>query len=284
MFSKKILMIVGMVVLITVNIIFLSVYSKHRYPDSGPGRIAISLTAPFQEVVTHSIRLVKGIWSHYFFLVSVAKENENLKKSLRHISEKNKQLHEIELSNSRLRKLLNFKKTMTEQILAAEVIGRDPSPWFKAIVIDKGKSDGLEKGLPVVIPEGIAGQIVNVSHHYSKVLLLIDQNSAVDALVHRTRARGVVKGMSDGQCIFKYALRKHDIRVGDALVASGLDGVFPKGLPIGQVSEVIKHKSGIFQEVTVTPYVDFEKLEEVLVLLNPPQGRQAELRSGVRDQ
>jgi len=277
-------MIVGMVVLIVANIIFLSVYSRHRYPDSALGRIAISLVAPFQEVVTHSIRFVKSIWNHYFFLVSVAKENENLKKSLRHISEKNKQLNEIELSNTRLRNLLSFQKTMTDRILAAEVIGKDPSPWFKTIIIDKGKSDGLEKGLPVVIPEGIAGQIVDVSYHYSKVLLIIDQNNAVDALAQRTRARGIIKGRSNGQCIFKYALRKHDIRVGDTLVSSGLDGVFPKGLRIGQVSGVIRRNSGIFQEVIVTPYVDFEKLEEVLVILNPPQRRRAKLRSGGSDQ
>lgn len=284
MSSKKMVMIVGLIILVTVNIIFLSVCSKHRYHDSAFGRVTISFIAPFQKVVTQAIHFVQSIWSHYFFLVSVAQENQKLKETLRHIREKNKQVKEIELSNARLRNLLNFQKTMTDPILAAEVIGKDPSPWFKTIIIDKGESDGLEKGLPVIIPEGIAGQIIEVSGHYSKVLLLIDQNNAVDALVQRTRARGIIKGGSNGQCIFKYALRKYDIRVGDTLVSSGLDGVFPKGLRIGQVSGIVKRNSGIFQEVTVTPYVDFEKLEEVLVILNRPHRQRSQLGLDVSNQ
>ena len=155
-------------------------------------------------------------------------------------------------------KELKFKKNIDERVLAAEVIAKDPSPWFKTVLIDKGNHDGVEKGMAVVIPEGIAGQTTEVSAHYSKVLLIIDHNSAVDALVQRDRARGIIKGGSAGQCLFKYVLRKHDVVVDDIVVSSGLDGVFPKGLPVGYVSGVIKPKSGIFQEVTVTPYVDFE--------------------------
>ncbi|MBW2365959.1 MAG: rod shape-determining protein MreC [Deltaproteobacteria bacterium] len=131
-------------------------------------------------------------------------------------------------------------------------------------------SDGLKKGLPVIIPEGIAGHITEVTSHYAKVLLIFDQNSAVDAFVQRTRARGIVKGETTGRCVLKYVLQKHDIRVGDTVVSSGWDGVFPKGLRIGYVSKVVKRTSGIFQEIKVTPYVDFDNLEEVLVILNPP--------------
>ena len=112
-------MIVGMIVLIIVNFIALSVTSS-RYPSFGSGRIAISFIAPFQEAVTHSIRFARGIWSHYFFLVSAAKENDDLKKLLSRAIEKNNRLREIELSNSRLRSLLNFQKTMTSSILAAD--------------------------------------------------------------------------------------------------------------------------------------------------------------------
>ena len=95
--------------------------------------------------------------------------------------------------------------------------------------------------------------------------------SAVDAMVQRSRARGVIKGESTGQCRFDYVLRKHDVKVGDTVVASGLDGVYPKGLRLGSVSELVKRDAEIFLEITVAPYVDFEKLEEVLVILNPQQ-------------
>ena len=269
MFSKKMVMIIGVIVLIAVNIILLSVFNRRYISYYRPGRIGISLIAPFQRASTSSIRFVRDIWRHYFFIVNAAKENDNYQKALNKAFENNIQLKEFKLSNSRLRNLLNFEKTITDRILSAEVIGKDPSPWFKTVLIDKGKNDGVETGMAVVVPKGIAGQVTDVSANYSKVLLIIDHNSAVDALVQNDRARGIIKGGSAEQCLFKYVLRKHDIEIGDIVVSSGLDGVFPKGLAVGYVSTVIKPKSGIFQEVTVTPYVDFEKLEEVLIVLNP---------------
>jgi rod shape-determining protein MreC len=183
--------------------------------------------------------------------------------------EKSNETHEIELANKRLRNLLNFQKTPTNPVVAAEVIGKDPSGWFKTVIIDKGRSDGLQKGLPVVLPTGIAGQVIEVSGHYAKVMLIIDRNSAVDALVQRSRARGIIKGASADKCRFEYVLRKHDVQIGDIVIASGLDGVYPKGLRIGRVSDLGERSSDIFYEITVTPFVDYEKLEEVLVILHP---------------
>ena len=269
MFSKKMVMIVGVIVLIAVNIILLSVFNRRYISYYRPGRIATSLIAPFQKASTNSIRFVRDVWRHYFIMVNVAKENDIYKKALNKAFENNIQLKELKLSNSRLRDLLNFEKTITDRVLSAEVIGKDPSPWFKTVLIDKGKNDGVETGMAVVVPKGIAGQVTDVSANYSKVLLIIDHNSAVDALAQNDRARGIIKGGMAGQCLFKYVLRKHDIEIGDIVISSGLDGVFPKGLAVGDVSAVFKPKSGIFQEVTVTPYVDFEKLEEVLIVLNP---------------
>lgn len=269
MFSKKMVMIIGMIVLIAVNIILLSVFNRRYISYYKPGRIAISLIAPFQKASTSSIRFVRDIWRHYFIMVNVAKENDNYQKALNKAFEDNIQLKELKLSNSRLRNLLNFEKTITDRVLSAEVIGKDPSPWFKTVLIDKGKNNGVETGMAVVVPKGIAGQVTDVSANYSKVLLIIDHNSAVDALAQNDRARGIIKGGMAGQCLFKYVLRKHDIEIGDIVISSGLDGVFPKGLAVGYVSAVLKPKSGIFQEVTVIPYVDFEKLEEVLIVLNP---------------
>ena len=269
MFSKKTLVIVGIIVLIAINITILFISSKRRYPSYEPGRITLFLVAPFQEIFSRSMRFARDIWYHYFFLVAVAKENEQLRRELNIVIEKNQKLVEIELSNERLRNLLNFQQNVTDRVLAAEVIGKDPSPWFKTIIIDKGRLDGIEKGLPVVIRQGIVGQVIEVSSHHSKVLLMIDTNSAVDALVQRTRYRGLIKGVLGGKCLFKYVLRKHEVRVGDSVISSGLDGVYPKGLHIGKVSEVIRRNAGIFQEVTVIPYVDFDKVEEVLVIMNP---------------
>ena len=129
MFSKKMVLIVGGIVLITVNVILLSITSKSQ-STFGLGRVGLSFVAPFQELITRSVRFTRGIWGHYFFLVSVAHENETLKKALNQSIEKNNEWHEIELANARLRNLLNFQKAPTNRVVAAEVIGKDPSGWL----------------------------------------------------------------------------------------------------------------------------------------------------------
>ena len=182
--------------------------------------------------------------------------------------EKNNSLKEIELSHSRIRDLLEFKSSLKRQVVAAEVVGKDPSPWFKTVIINKGDKAGVKKGMPVLTPEGIAGLVTDVSNVYAKVLLIIDQNCSVGALGQNTRARGITKGEPSGKLRFEYVLRRHDIKQGDIVISSGLDGVFPKGIRIGYVHEVKKPNSGVFQEVAITPFVDFEKLEEVLVVLD----------------
>ncbi|MBL0699396.1 MAG: rod shape-determining protein MreC [Desulfosarcina sp.] len=266
MFSKKTVVIIGLIIMIVANIVALSITS--RYPSHEYGRLSIFIMAPFQDAISNSLKFLESIWDNYFNLISVAKENKMLKKELSNAIERNNFCYEAELSNIRLRHLLNFKKTLTDEVIAAEVIGKDPSAWFQTIIIDKGNADGILRGLPVVVPDGIAGQVTDVAAHYSKVLLITDGNSSVDTLVQRTRARGLLQGARSGLCILKYALRKEDVISRDTVVTSGLDGVFPKGLRIGYVSKVIKRNSGLFQEVDVTPYVDFEKLEEVMVILN----------------
>ncbi|MFC1876733.1 rod shape-determining protein MreC [Thermodesulfobacteriota bacterium] len=271
MFSKKMIMIVGAIVLIAVNIIILSVNSQDRTPSTRTGQVALFFISPFQEFASNSIHFAQNIWRNYFDLVDVSQKNDSLIKALKAANEKNNSLREFELSHSRLQGLLEFKPDLKRQVAAAAVVGKDPSPWLKTVVIDKGKDEGVQRGMPVVTPDGIAGLVIDASTGYAKVLLITDQNSAVDALTQSSRARGIVKGESSSKLRLDYVLRRHDIVEGDIIISSGLDGVFPKGIRIGYVHEVIKPNSGIFQEVTVTPYVDFEKLEEVLVIVDSPE-------------
>ncbi len=270
MFSKKTLIVVAVAILIVVNVLVLSISGNRRFSLTGPGGVMISIFGPFQEIASRSIWLIKDIWRHYFYLVSLARSYGALEKDLGEAQERNTRFTEIERANTRLRDLLDFQKQRPNQYLPAEIIGKDPSPWFKSVVIDKGSAEGVRKGLPVVISKGIVGMVTETWFHYSKVLLIIDQNSAVDALVQQSRARGMVRGKSADRCRLDYVLRKHEIAVGDTVISSGLDGVFPKGLRIGEVSEVIPADSGIFQEVIITPFVDFHRMEEVLVVIPPP--------------
>jgi rod shape-determining protein MreC len=268
MFSRKTVMVAGVIALIAINIIALSVASD-KYPFLGIGRLTFSIVSPIQAGVTGTIRFLERQWERYFFLVSVSAENEKLIKELGAAKERLNHYQETLLANRRLQNLLEFRSEVAGYEVAAQVIGRGTSPWFQSVFIDKGRNAGLEKGMPVVVSEGVVGQIVGVAPGYARVMLIIDQNSGLDALVQRTRARGIVQGKSDGQCLFKYVLRKEDVRVGDTVISSGLDHVFPKGVRVGRISGVVKRNSGIFQEVTLVPYVDFEKLEEVLVLMVP---------------
>ena len=266
MFSKRMLLVAAVIVLVAVNVILLTITGKHTQAPAGFGRGVIAVVSPFQEQITAFLQSIKNVWNHYFFLVSVAEENQRLNKALAQSLQKINQCSETELANDRLRHLLGFEKEIPRPMIPAQVVGRDPSPWSKTVTIDKGKQDGVHQGAPVVVPEGIVGIVVEASAHYAKVLLLIDPNSAVDALVQQTRARGIVKGGGDDFCVFDYVLRKHSISVGDTVVSSGLDGVFPKGLRVGRISEIVRLNAGIFQKVSVTPYVDFEILEEVFVI------------------
>lgn len=271
MFSRRTVLIVVLLVLVALDVVLLSIANRKPRPSYELGSVAISMVAPFQELITHTIRFSGGIWENYFALASLARENRRLSSDIDRYVETTNECRETSLANDRLRDLLQFKKRTSLPVVAAEVIGKDPSPWFRTIMIDKGRSEGVRKGLPVLVPTGICGQVVDASWHYAKVLLITDQNSAVDAIIQRTRSRGIVKGDPRGQCQLKYALRKHDITVGDTVVSSGLDNVFPKGLRLGEVSSVVKRSSGIFQEVAVTPFVNFEELEEVLVVMLPEQ-------------
>jgi rod shape-determining protein MreC len=269
MFSKKTVVIIGVFFLIIANILILSVVGQ-RYPTSGPGGFTISLLAPFQEAVASSSRFLKGIWRHYFDLIHVSKENDHLQSQLDRAEEMKNEWAEARLDNDRLRRLMDLGRDFARQVVYAEVIGRDPTAWFKTVIINKGAKDQVAVGMPVAVPEGVVGQVVDVSGHYAKVLLLVDQNSAVDALVQRTRARGLVKGEYADQCRLEYVLRKEDVKVGDVVITSGLDNIFPKGLRIGEIKDVAGETNEMFFTITVSPYVDFEKLEELLILQPPP--------------
>ncbi len=268
MFSKRMILVAVVIGLVALNIILLTITGKQTQAPAGLGRAVLILVSPFQGHLTAFVQSVKDVWNQYFFLVSTAQENQRLKRELgQHLQQLN-HCTETQLANERLRHLLGFQEEVSRPMIPAQVVGRDPSPWSKTVIVDKGSQDGVRQGAPVVIPEGIVGLVVEASGRYAKVLLLIDPNSAIDALVQRTRARGIVKGGGAGYCVFDYVLRKHEINVGDTVVSSGLDGVFPKGLRVGRVSEIVRLNAGIFQKVSVTPYVNFEVLEEVFIIFD----------------
>jgi rod shape-determining protein MreC len=268
MFSRKMFIFMGVALFIAVTFTVITMTSRQSLPVSSLERVAISVTSPFQLLVTKTIGFTESIWRTYFMTVLAVKENVELKARLSQAMENKNRYEEMEQENSRLKKFVNFTSSVPDTYVAAQVIARDPSPWFKTIMIDKGDADGVIKGSPVLVSEGIVGQIIKVSSYYSRVLLITDRNSAVDALVQNTRVRGMVKGNNQDKCTFVYALRTDEIRPGEMIVSSGLDQVFPKGLKIGRILDVKKTHSQLFQDITIETSVDFDKLEDVLVFIN----------------
>ncbi|NNG07979.1 MAG: rod shape-determining protein MreC [Desulfobacteraceae bacterium] len=230
-------------------------------------QIVVEVTAPFQRLTKGTINTIEDIWLKYFDLVNVRDENSRLLREIDTLQMENYRYQEILATQERLQKLLKFKKTINWPVLAAQVIGRDPTGWFKSVLIDKGKNSGLKVNMPVVNADGVVGRLVSVSPNYSKVLLIIDQNSAVDSIIQRSRDEGIVRGLSVKLCKLDNMVKTSDVVVGDKVVTSGLGRVYPKGLPVGKVLEVVNIPGELFKDIEVSPMVDFSKLEELLVIL-----------------
>jgi rod shape-determining protein MreC len=231
------------------------------------GRLFLELVAPLQRATTAVGQAFTASWQEMALLFRARDENVALRARVRQLQQDLDRLGEVQLENERLRRLLDFRGTLRGKILTARVIGRDATGRPRTLVIDRGERDGVSKGAAVLAPEGVVGHVFLVSRRAARVLLINDQSSGVDALVQRTRARGIVQGTEDGRCILKYAKRTEDVQVGDAVVTSGLEGIFPKGLPVGMVTAVDRAGQGLFQSPEVEPSVAFDELEEVLVPL-----------------
>jgi rod shape-determining protein MreC len=228
--------------------------------------VIIAVTAPPLEGMEYVGRRVKQLWSGYFYLVGVERQNHSLKKELEEYRQREVRYQEAQEALTRLEGLLDLKRQVALPVIGARVIAYDPSLWSRSAIIDQGKDEGVKDGLPVLAPQGIVGRVVEVFPEYSKVMLIVDRKSGADAMVQRTRVRGVLKGKGGNRCSLDFVPKNADVRVGDLVLASGLVGLYPKGLVFGKVTKANKKNPGVFQEIEVTPNVDLSSLEEVLVV------------------
>lgn len=245
----------------------LSSNSGPRQTWNPADQLIVEIIAPFQKLTKQTANAVKEFWLDYFYLVNVRRENTRLRREIDVLRMENSRYTELLVAYESLQKLLQFKHAIDRPVVAVQVIGGDPTGWFKSVIIDKGKSSGLSVNMPVVNACGAVGRIVSVSPNYAKVLLIIDQNSGVDCLVQRSRDRGIVKGLSTEICKLDYVAKSSDVITGDMVVTSGLGGIFPKGLPVGEVLSVSGTGGELFKDIEIRPTVNFSKLEEVLVIL-----------------
>lgn len=229
-------------------------------------KIILETSSPVQRVLSGSIQSVKDAWVRYLLLVGIQEENKNLKRKINELQAVIVSYQEGYQEAQRLKKLLSMTDQYHGRFIAVKVIGREQAALSRTVLINKGSSDGLKNGMPVVAYPGLVGRLVDVSWHVSRVLLLIDENSHIDALVQRNRTQGIISGAGSRGLVMKYISKTQDVQKGDVILSSGMGGVFPKGWLIGQVIHVDKQDAGLFLKIEVASFVDLSKLEELLIL------------------
>jgi len=212
---------------------------------------------------------VRSGWQDYFALRQVRSENEQLKQQLGELRVRLQEERGLAQQTQSLQKLLDLKTSTTLSTTAASVIAGGASPEFRTITIDRGTGDGLRADMAVLAPAGVVGRIIQPSARASKVQLLIDRSAAAGAIIERTRAQGVVVGTGADELRMDYVAGSADVKAGDVVVTSGIDGIYPKGFVIGQIQSV-RRGAGEFSAIVIRPAVDFTSLEAVLIVLTPP--------------
>jgi rod shape-determining protein MreC len=207
-------------------------------------------------------------WGDYFALQQVRADNIQMKQELAELRIRLQQERGLAEQSRTLQTLLTLKTSTALPTTAASVIAGGASPEFRTITIDKGTSEGLGPDMAVIAPAGVVGRIILPTGRASKVQLLIDRNAAAGAIIERTRAQGVAIGSGAEQMRMDYVSGSADVKAGDTVVTSGIDGIYPKGFVIGQI-ESVHRGAGVYSAIVIRPAVDFSALEAVLVVKIP---------------
>ena len=251
--------------------LFLSVYiltvaSRGQLKNEPLSALLMWILRPLQIAAQGTVNWIGGLQENYDTIAGFRAENERLRRRIQSLEVERQKLLEAQATNARLKQLLDFRGALPGPAVTASIIANSASSWFQSCLLDKGSADGVRKGMAVVTPLGVVGQVVAVTPRTAKVLLLTDPNSGIDVLVQRTRARGIVSGSLENGTVLKYVKRSEDIQEGDRLITSGTDGVFPKGMMVGTVIKVMKQHIGLFQFVEVLPAVQSSRVEEVQIV------------------
>lgn len=260
--------ILGAVILL--QILGLAVQIKRQADDHGDStrliRVwTVSAVTPFEKLFVRAQGGASNIWRNYFYLRGVRQQNRGLAQQIQEMQVKEARLQQDAEQAHRLQLLLGFKETYIAKTVAAQVIGSSGSEQSRLLYIDKGSDDGVKRDMAVITPTGVVGKIVNVvGGGTSQVLLINDQYSGVGIILEQSRLQGALKGKASGELVLDQIMSEEDVKVGERVLTSGGDQIFPKGLPVGTVSRVIRGSE--FLQVVVQPSAALNHLEEVLVI------------------
>ena len=229
--------------------------------------IVVWFFSPIQNLLTSTTSYVSDAFDYYFFLVETSKENDRLLLKVNLLSKKNNELIERNKLLERSDNLIEFLDKDERPFVIAKVIGYDATQWSKVIFINRGTNHKVQKNSSVMNNAGVIGHVIHSSPNSSKVLLITDSRSAVDSLFQETRESGITVGTGENICEMKFVPISAKINLGDKVISSGLGGVFPKGLVVGRVVDIVKQSQELFQDIMVEPSADLSNIEEVIVLL-----------------
>jgi rod shape-determining protein MreC len=240
-----------------------------RQTAEGPVRVirlvAVSALAPFERFLIYSGESARGVWANYIDLRNVRRENTRLKFESEQMRLESAREQEDARQARRIQALLGFKEQWIDTTVAAQVIGTSGTESSRLLYLDKGVKDGIRADMPVITPDGVVGKVLTVYGDTSQVLMINDPTSGVGATLVNSRLQGIVKGTATGEVQLNYIMGDEAVQSGEALVTSGGDRVFPKGLPLGTVAKVTMGRN-LFLDIALKPAVDLNRLEEVLVV------------------
>ncbi len=268
-FNKKTVILV-----VAVSTVFLlaSGAALGKYQFTFTEGFVTTILAPVEYVVAKIGYSLRQAGSFSGQLMTVYRDNQALRAENAELRQNSIDSTEILAENARLRAMLDYKKGATQfDLVTATVIGRDPGSWTSTIVINRGTADGIAKDMPVITPQGLAGSVVSVYSKTAKVQLILDPRSAVGSLVQRLESRvaAIVEGYGPNPLTphMVNLARDADIIKGDTIITSGFGGIYPKGLLVGEVTDIVNEEGGLLKYAVIKPAVDFDRLEEVFVVI-----------------
>lgn len=257
-----------LLVLLTLNLGLMSSRIKSAGQRSLLEEAVMSLMSPFLKGASWAGQGLSGTWGAYVHLRGVEKENRRLHEQIDALALKSQETEESHQELVRLRELLDLRGSVPWTTVAARVIARGADGSARIVTLDRGTHDGVRVNMPVLTPRGVVGRVIEAAPGTSKIQTILDPNSGVAGLIQRTRVQGMIVGAGERGCRMEYVNELSNVEVGDVIITSGLDQIYPKGYTIGVVAS-IGEGEGLTKLVDLRPEVDFRRLEEVLVVLKP---------------
>lgn len=269
--SNRKIWIVIFVVFSVFCIVFFAARGRFTVPLTE--RIAITALAPLQSVFAKVGNEIHYVTAQIWEIATVYKQNEMLRSEVEQLRAMNLQSNELASENERLKNLLGYKQDAKQfDLVTAEVVSRDSATWTNMIVINRGTDNGVKKDMAVVTPQGLVGNVVEAYASYAKVQLILDPRSAVGTIVQRPESRvaGIVEGNPGDKSLARMVNipKDADVIEGDQIVTSGFGGIYPKGIAVGIVQRIQNDEGGLLKYALLKPAVDFQRLEEVAVIVN----------------